>query len=82
LKKKFDQNISARKYLIGAKHCVWDQIKNIMQQIRGNLNVLQDTENLERSVKLQVTKAWEQLGDKVQIANDVIKFLNNKSKEI
>ena len=42
LKKKFDQNIFARKYFIGAKHCVWNKIKKIMQHIERNLNILKD----------------------------------------
>jgi hypothetical protein len=32
-------------------------------------------------MSIKVKRAWEQLGDKFQIANEVIKFLNNGTSE-
>jgi hypothetical protein len=31
-------------------------------------------------MRIEVSKAWEHLGDKVQIVDEVIKFLNNKTQ--
>jgi hypothetical protein len=40
--------------------------------MKVHINVLKDTKSLERSMSLKVKKAWEKLGDKVKISNDVI----------
>ena len=49
--------------------------------MKVHINVLKDTKSLERSISLKVKMAWEQLGDKVNIANDVIYVVNNKTNE-
>jgi hypothetical protein len=49
--------------------------------MKVHINVLKDTKSLERSISLKVQMAWEQLGDKVNIANDVIYVVNNKTNE-
>jgi hypothetical protein len=46
-----------------------------------HFNVLSETEDSKRSSRMQITKAWEQLGDKVQIVNQVIKFASSKTME-
>jgi hypothetical protein len=35
LQNKYEQKIVAKKYLIGEKHCIWDQIKKVMQQFNS-----------------------------------------------
>jgi hypothetical protein len=35
---------------------------------------------LKEIVRLEVSKAWECLGDKVQIVDEVIKFMNNRTQ--
>jgi len=60
LQNKYEQNIAANKYLIGAKHCIWDQIKKAMKQFRTHFDVVAEIEDLLRSNQIQITKAWEQ----------------------
>jgi hypothetical protein len=52
-----------------------------MQQMKTHFSVLSDIEELERSTRMKINKSWEQSGDKFQILNDVIKFVNNKTKD-
>ena len=49
--------------------------------MKVHINDLKDTKSLKRSMRLKVKMAWEQLGDKVKIANDVIYVVNNKTNE-
>jgi hypothetical protein len=43
MQKDFEKIIFARKYLIGEKHHIWDQIKLITQKLRIHFNMLQET---------------------------------------
>jgi hypothetical protein len=63
---------------VGEKNCMWDQIKLVMRHMKIHFNVLQETNNLERHMSIKVKRSLEQLEDKVQISNEVIKFLNNR----
>jgi D-serine dehydratase len=40
LQNKYEQKIVAKKYLIGEKHCIWDQIKKVMQQFKTHFDVI------------------------------------------
>jgi len=60
----FDKTIFAKKYLIGKKYFICYPIKLITQNLRTHFNVLLKVESLERIVKIDISKAWECLGDR------------------
>jgi hypothetical protein len=71
------------KFLIGAKkHVIWDQIIVIMDNLKIGVDVVWKTKVLTQRVQIEINKAWTWLGDKAQVVEEVIKFLNGKTRVV
>jgi hypothetical protein len=61
------------------KKLVWDQIMNVIDSFRLHFYMFQQNGNLKQNFQLNIYKLWLETEEKVQVVDEVIKFLNNLS---
>jgi hypothetical protein len=74
-----NRKLIGKRYLIGAKHILWDQMIAKVSQVGKHFTVLQDEESLACQVQQSIDKIWTELGDKPLVVDNLIKFLNTIS---
>jgi chromosome segregation ATPase len=63
------------------KHVIWDSISTLISDNWSHFSLIGDELELLTSTKKDITKTTNELENKPDLANDIIKFLNNRTKE-
>jgi len=50
-----------RRYLIGEKHLIWNQIINLMNQFKPYFEVIQENKILMQHVQIDINKIWKEI---------------------
>ena len=74
--------VIGKKLLVGAKHAIWNQIENIMISLRSHFELIQQIKALSSKVQFDINKVVYEMGDKVQVAYEVIIYLNRSALEL
>jgi hypothetical protein len=67
--------------LIGARHLIWDQIITEVTKMWDYFKLIGEEDSLVTEADRVIQQAFQELGNRPQIATKIIKFLNSMSKE-
>jgi chromosome segregation ATPase len=73
--------LSGKPYLMGARHLIWDKIMEHVNKMWKCFIIMEEEANLVKKVEKDIAKVEQELGDKPQVANKIIRVLNSKTKE-
>ena len=66
---------------MGACHIVWDKIIEHVNKMWNFFIIMEEETSLVKKVEIDITKAENELGDKPQATNKIIRNLNSMTKE-
>lgn len=78
-KENMTKKLSGIKFLIGSKHVILDQIINSLKIVSPHLHMVKKTMTLCTNVHIQINRAYEELANKHQVADEMIKYLNGRN---
>jgi len=73
--------VSGKSYLMGVGHLIWDKIIEQISRTWRSFIIMKEEASLVRKVEKYVEDDLQELGNKPQLANQIIKVLNSKTKE-
>jgi hypothetical protein len=74
-------NLVGKPYLIGEKHLIWDHIITKVTNMWDSFKLIGEESTLENEADKSIQQDFEELSNKPQLENKIIKFLNSKSRD-
>jgi hypothetical protein len=70
-----------KSYLVGARNLIWDKIIEQINKMWKRFIIIEEEASLVRKVEKEVETVEQEIGNKPQSVNKIIKVLNSKTKE-
>jgi hypothetical protein len=78
---QLQSKLVGKPYLIGARHLIWDQIITKVTKMWDCFKLIGEENSLTNEADKVIQQAFQELGNRPQIATKIIKSLNFMSKE-
>jgi hypothetical protein len=78
LKSKFSRKF----HLMGAQLLIWNKIMEQVNRMCKCFIIMEEEDNLIKKVENYISKVEQELGDKPQVANKIIRILNSDKRGI